>query len=166
VDGGLGEGVGVDAHFGADGYVGGVEAVAGGVGLGRDGLVEEGEADASLGRRASGGGRQIGDDTSAGGLVGEDVRAAGLGEGVRAGRDRGDGSVEGAGQVRAAAGGQGGDVGAVGRTGSSAGGAEAQAEQPAGQLAVVLQAALVVVAVDGALVVEGLGAQRGDRVPA
>jgi hypothetical protein len=41
-----------------------------------------------------------------------------------------------------------------------------QAEQEAGDLAVILQAALVVVAVGAALAVQGLGAQRGDRVAA
>jgi len=104
---------------------------------------------------------QGGDGGGAGGQVGVDVRAAGFGEGGGVG-DR----IEDAGQVRAAAGGQGGDVDAVLGAPAGASAAEAQAEQEAGDLAVILQAALVVVAVGRALVVQGLGAQRRDRVAA
>src|SRR6185312_7214613 len=146
---------------GADELAVGVEAVAGGVGLHGDGLVEQGEADAGLAGRLGGGAGQGGDGGGPGGQVGVDVGAAGRGEGGGVG-----GRIEHAAQVVPAAGGQGGDVDVVAGGLAGAPSAEAQAEQEPGDLAEVLQAALVVVAVGRALVVQGLGAQHRDRVAA
>src|SRR5579862_5691288 len=94
-----------DAHLGADGYPVGVEAVAGGVGLGGDGLVEEGETNAGLAGLAGGGGGQAGDGGGAGVQVDEDVLAAGLEQGMDVGGAAWGGRGEGVGQVGAAAGG-------------------------------------------------------------